>query len=253
MPKSNVVMLEDEYSGNVPRKRKQTKKEKPARIIRDKFLDEVKPPISAMNQVQKDFLRALKEYDVVVFNAPAGCGKSLLTMSEVCDWLKKGEVDSVTITRPAIPMGRSIGLLPGTLQEKYQEFLIPLLSVIWDRYGKGWYDTNISNGTLKLLPPEYARGMSIRGVMILDEAQGFHPDELYTMLTRLEEGGKLILIGDPNQSDIRGENGIDWLCKFIEKHNELKEFVKIIHASSDDIVRGGFCKAVVKAKEKEGS
>ena len=78
-----------------------------------------------------------------------------------------------------------------------------------------------------------------------------HPDELYTMLTRMEDGAKLILIGDPNQSDIRGQNGIDWLCEFVDNNPELTKHIKVIKATSDDIVRGGLCKAMVKAKEKE--
>ena len=87
--------------------------------------------------------------------------------------------------------------------------------------------------------------------MIVDEAQSMHPDELYALITRMEEGSKLILIGDPNQIDIRGLNGIDWLCQFVYKNPVLENHIKVIKANSDDIVRGGLCKAMVKAKEKE--
>ena len=225
--------------------------ERKTRVVKEKFQNEVMPPVTAMNDVQREFLSALKKYPVVVFNAPAGVGKSHLTMSEVTDWLKKGVTDRIVISRPAIPMGRSIGLVPGTTEEKFSLYILPLLDVIWKRYGKNWYDTCVANGTIKLIPPEYARGLSIDCTFVLDECQGFHPDELYTMLTRLEDGGKLIMIGDPNQSDIKGQNGINWLCDFVETHPELQEYVKVIHATSDDIVRSGLCKALVKAKEKE--
>ena len=87
--------------------------------------------------------------------------------------------------------------------------------------------------------------------MIIDEAQSLHKDELYTMITRMEEGSKLLCIGDPFQSDIKGQNGIDWLCEFVEKNPKLQDHIKIIRATSDDIVRGGMCKQMVKAKEKE--
>lgn len=233
------------------KRKRATKATKTQRIVKDKFLDEVKPPVQAKNNVQKEFLKALKTHEVVVFSAPAGVGKSFLTMSEVSDWLKKGEVNKVVLTRPAIPMGRSIGLVPGTVREKYELFLQPLLSVLWDRYGKSYYENCLSLGNLVILPPEYARGYSIDGVMILDEAQSFSPDEIYTLLTRLEEGGKLILIGDPTQNDLRGKNGIDWLCEFVNRNPELEKHIKIIKATSNDIVRGGLCKAMVMAKEKE--
>tara|TARA_R110000744_G_C19371770_1_gene563131 strand:- start:12469 stop:13224 length:756 start_codon:yes stop_codon:yes gene_type:complete len=212
---------------------------------------EVKPPVQAKTPVQKEFLAALKEYQVVVFSAPAGCGKSYLTMCEASDWLKKGYYDKITLSRAVIPMGRSLGMLPNTLQQKFEPYLMPLLEVLWNRYGKGFYESALHDGTLELLAPEYARGRSISGIMIIDEVQSMTPDELYTMLTRVQEDGKLILIGDPNQSDIRGQNGIDWLCSFVEDNPDLCEHIKVIKATSDDIVRGGLCKAAVKAKEKE--
>lgn len=221
------------------------------RGVKEKFADEVKPPVSAKTAVQKEFLAALKDYDVIVFHAPAGVGKTFLTMSEVSDWLKKGLIDKIVLTRAVIPMGRSLGMLPSDLKSKFEPYLMPLLEVMWKRYGKSYYENCLHNGTIELLAPEYARGRSIDGVMIIDEAQSMHPDELYTMLTRIEEGGKLILIGDPNQSDIRGKNGIDWLCEFVEKNPNLTEHIKIIKASSEDIVRGGLCKAMVQAKERE--
>lgn len=224
---------------------------KEGRILKDKFLNEVKPPVQAKNAVQKEFLKALKNYDVVVFSAPAGVGKTFLTMSEVSDWLKKGDIDKVVLTRPAIPMGRSIGLVPGTVREKYELYLQPLLNVLWDRYGKSYYENCLSLGNIVIMPPEYVRGHSVDGVMVLDEAQSFHPEEIYTLLTRVEEGGKLILIGDPTQNDLKGQNGIEWLCGFVEKNPELEKHIKIIEATSDDIVRGGLCKAMVRAKERE--
>ena len=228
------------------------KKADTGRVVNEKHsAKEVQTPVKAKNDIQRDFLVALKEYDVVAFSAPAGCGKSYLTMCEVSDWLKKGYIDKIVLTRAVIPMGRSLGMLPSTLQQKFEPYLMPLLEVLWNRYGKGFYENALHDGTVELLAPEYARGRSVSGVMIVDEAQSMHPDELYTLITRMEEGSKLILIGDPNQSDIRGLNGIDWLCQFVDKNPALENHIKVIKASSDDIVRGGLCKAMVKAKEKE--
>lgn len=212
---------------------------------------EVKPPVQAKNATQKEFLSAMKEYDVVAFIAPAGCGKSFLTMSEVTDWLKKGFYNKIVLSRAVIPMGRSLGMLPSTLQQKFEPYLMPLLEVIWNRYGKGFYENCLHDGTIELLAPEYSRGRSISDVMVIDEAQSLHPSELYTMITRMQEGSKLFLLGDTAQSDIRGENGLQWLEKFVKDNPELSMHIKIVKADSDQIVRGGLCKAMVKAKEKE--
>lgn len=229
-----------------------SKKAETGRVVNEKLAErEVQPPVQAKTTIQKEFLAALREYDVVAFSAPAGCGKSYLTMCEASDWLKKGYYDKITLSRAVIPMGRSLGMLPSTLQQKFEPYLMPLLEVLWNRYGKGFYENCLHDGTIELLAPEYARGRSVSGIMIIDEVQSMMPDELYTMLTRVETGAKLILIGDPNQSDIRGKNGIDWLCEFVEKNPDLQSYIKVIKANSDDIVRSGLCKAMVKAKEKE--
>lgn len=233
------------------------KKEETGRVIKEKFQGEnyIASPVQAKTEVQLEFLKALKEYQVVCFNAPAGIGKSYLTMCEASDWLKKGLYNKITLSRAVIPMGRSLGMLPSTLQQKFEPYLMPLLEVLWKRYGKSYYENCLANGSIELLAPEYARGRSVSDIMIIDEVQVMTKEELYTMLTRVEEGSKLILIGDGtgNQSDLKGENGINWLCSFVEKNPELSKHIKVIHATSDDIVRGSLTKALVKAKEKENN
>lgn len=230
---------------------RQQKREEIGRILDPKFDKEIKPPVQAKTAVQKEFLQALANYDVVVLSAPAGVGKSFITMSEVSDWLKKGIYNRCVLTRPAVGMGNSIGLLKGDMRAKFEMYLLPLVEVVKDRYGVGWYENCLANGTLTMLPMEYARGMSISDVFVCEEMQNSKPDEMYTLITRLAEGGKLICIGDPNQNDLKGLNGIDWLCDFVERNPELQKHIKVIKATSDDIVRSGLCKAVVKAKEKE--
>jgi len=229
------------------------KKDSIGRVVKEKFEQEVKPPVQAKTAVQKEFLAALAQYKVVAFVAPAGVGKSFLTMCEASDWLKKGLIDKLVLSRAVIPMGRSLGMLPNTLQQKYEPFLMPLLEVMWNRYGKSYYENCLANGSIELLAPEYSRGRSVSGCMIIDELQCMTKEELYTMITRMEENSKLILIGDGTglQTDIKGESGLDWLCKFVENNPELQEHIKIIKATSDDIVRSNLTKAMVKAKEKE--
>ena len=229
------------------------KKEVVGRVVKEKFEDQVKPPVQAKTAVQKEFLAALAQYKVVAFVAPAGVGKSYLTMCEASDWLKKGLIDKLVLSRAVIPMGRSLGMLPNTLQQKYEPFLMPLLEVLWNRYGKSYYENCLANGTLELLAPEYSRGRSVKGCMVIDELQCMTKDELYTMITRMEEDSKLILIGDGTglQTDIKGESGLDWLCNFVENNPELHQYIKIIRADSDDIVRSNLTKAMVKAREKE--
>jgi len=226
------------------------KKEYTGRVVDDKFDNKIATPVQAKNPTQKEFLSALKTHQVIVFNAPAGCGKSFLTMCEVTDWYKKGLINKIMLSRPAVGMGNTIGLLKGGIEEKYSPLLLPLLDVICSRYGTGFYQNSLSKGSIEMLPLEYIRGRNVEDVAIVDEFQNCTPDEAYTMITRVAEGGKLILLGDPTQNDLRGENAMQWLPKFVEANPELKDFIKVIEATSDDIVRGGLCKLMVKAKEK---
>ena len=226
------------------------KKEEKGREVRAEYL---KPPVQAKNEVQKRFLQALQTKSCIVLECPAGVGKSYLTMSEVTDWLKKGIYDTCYLTRPAVGMGNTVGLLKGGLREKYEPYLLPLVDVITQRYGNGFYESSLNNGTIQFALLEYIRGRSIDQVVVLEECQNTKPDEMYTMLTRIADGGCLICIGDRTQSDIKGQNGIEWLVEFVSENPELEEFVEVIRGTSDDIVRGGLCKTVVKAKERSMS
>lgn len=176
---------------------------------------------------------------------------SHIAASEACDWLKSGEFDKIYLTRPNVGMGKSLGSLKGDLRDKFEPLLLPLIDVIKERYGAGFYESALNNGTIEFVPMEYIRGRSIKDVVIVDEAQNTTPDEMYTLLTRIADGGILIAIGDPTQNDLRGETGIEWLVDFVDRHEDLQEFVGVTEATSDDIVRGGLCKMTVKAREKD--
>lgn len=208
----------------------------------------VKPPVQAKNGFQRELFKALKEKQVIVVDAPAGVGKSYCIMSQVMDWYVGGQIDDIKIARPAVGMGNTLGLLKGDLRSKYEPFLLPLISVIKERYGIGVYETALKNENLQLLPVEYLRGLNFSGVAICEESQNLQPHEAYSILTRVTEYGKLIIMGDHTQKDIKGKSGLEWIVEFIDKH-KLHEFATVVRATSEDIVRGGFCKAVVQAKE----
>lgn len=170
-------------------------------------------------------------------------------MSQCTDWLKKGVYDKLVLSRPNIGMGKSLMALPGDLKAKFEPYLLPMVDVIKQRYGSGFYDNGVRSGLIEFAPLEFIRGRNFSDLTVLDEAQNVQPDEMYTMLTRVAEDGKLILLGDPTQHDLKGEDGITWVKNFIKQNPELKEHICVIEADSDDIVRSGLCKAMVKAKE----
>lgn len=232
--------------------RRKSKQERGELIIINEKFDEERnlPAIQPKNNFQKEVIEALKTKQVVVIIGSAGVGKSFLTMTHASDSYFKGLTRKIFLSRPAVGMGNTIGLLKGGMREKYEPYLLPVVDVFTERYGKGKYEVALSSGDLEFVPLEYLRGRNLHGIAIVDEAQNCSSDEMYSILTRLTDSGQLIILGDPTQTDIRGENGLDWLDRFIDKHN-LHDVATIIRGTSDDIVRGGFCKRVVIAKESE--
>ena len=207
-------------------------------------------PVQAKNEFQKRVFLALASKQVVVISSPAGTGKSYLTMSKALEEYTKGQTHKICLSRPAVGMANSLGLLKGGIREKYEPYLMPLISVIKESLGKGFYECGISNETIELLPMEYLRGRNLDGFTILDEAQNASASELYSILTRITEKGKLVLLGDKTQHDLQGEDGLTWLRNFVNNNN-LHDKVDFIEGTSDDIVRSEFVKSIVKAKESE--
>ena len=231
------------HNNNTPHTRKEKVLAGEPRKIKSKFQEDRKaPPIVAKNEFQKDVLRAIKTKQIVVLQAPAGVGKSYLTMAQASDWLVNGDIDKLIIARTAVGMGRTHGFIKGDLEQKYTPLLMPLIEVFTDRHGMGKYETALASGNLEMVATEHMRGRNIDGVAILDER--------FSIITRVTENGKLFIIGDATQTDIKGVNGLSWLESFVEKHG-LQEHIEILKANSDNIVRGGLCKAFVKAMEQE--
>lgn len=208
-------------------------------------------PVSPLNEFQSNLNYEVNNTQVVFVDAPAGCGKTFVIMSNVVDWLKSGKIKKIILSRPSVGMGRSLGLLPGSMRDKFEPYLMPLIDVIKQRYGAGFYETQLGNGNIEFVPLEYLRGRSFNdAVVIVDEFQNTKPDESFSIMTRLGETSSLFCLGDTEQNDMGGENGLDWAIDFIDRHN-LGKFASVVEGDSDDIVRSGFCKAIVKAMEAE--
>jgi phosphate starvation-inducible PhoH-like protein len=251
-----------EHSTNAKQRVRRTRKSKDdvradrvnegQRQIKEKFLEERKQvkPVQAKNEFQKKVLRALATKQVIVISSPAGTGKSLLSVATASDALMQGKTNKMFLARPAVGMGNTLGFLKGDLRQKYEPYLMPLIEVVKDRYGIGVYESGLNTGTIELLPFEYLRGRNISGWAVVDEVQGCSSTELYSILTRITEDGKLILLGDKTQSDVKGKDGLTWLREFVERHN-LWDTVEFIEGDSEDIVRSEFVKRIVQAREND--
>lgn len=237
---------------------REAKKEKRMKHAVEKFAEEREEiqkvePLTALNPKQKAILRALREKTLIVVNGLAGTGKTYLASAFAADQLRENEIDKIIVSRCYVTLGATAGFLPGSIKEKLEPFVKPMLEVIESRLGKGAYKTLLADGIhgrIEICPFEALRGRSLGSskspvIVICDEAQNCTPSELFAMITRLGQGSKLVIVGDFFQRDIKN-SGLGWLIKFIENHEEMQEFSEVITMlDTDDIVRSGLVKAAL--------
>jgi len=195
--------------------------------------------VTPMNQTQGDYLSALRSSNQVIAFGPAGTGKTYVVSSYAASLYHTKEVNKIVITRPHIPVGRDIGYLPGSLEEKVYPWALPVLDVLEKHLGKGVVDTGIKNGNIEMAPLALMRGRSFENSFVIcDEAQNTTTHELKMLTTRIGEGSTLVLNGDIQQSDLRQDSGLAKVIHLVKKHMLP---VPIIEFGIEDIVRSDIC------------
>jgi phosphate starvation-inducible PhoH-like protein len=201
------------------RKRKQSRQNKPGAMHFQYPTAEMHDPmvargykterLVALTANQREYMRAVKNNDVVIAYGPPGTGKTHIAMGLAVQMIRAKEIEKIIVTRPVVPVGRDIGYLPGGIEEKLGPYLRPLfdeLEVYCEKsLLKIWMDT----GKLEICPISAMRGRTFRNAcVVLDEAQNATFEELRMFFTRFGSGSKVIATGDPNQSDLpRGMRG----------------------------------------------
>jgi phosphate starvation-inducible PhoH-like protein len=199
---------------------------------------------------QKELVDAFKEYQQVFVLGPAGTGKTYVTATYAADLYTLKEIDKIVITRPHVAVGKDIGYLPGTLEEKTYPWALPVLDVLQKHWGKGTLDTAIKNGNVEMAPLALMRGRSFENAFIIvDETQNITTHELKMLLTRVGEGSTIVLNGDVQQSDLKEADGLSKVIHLAKKHMLP---VPIIEFGINDIVRSDICAQWVKVFMKEG-
>ncbi len=196
---------------------------------------------------QKKFIDAVTDNLLTFAIGPAGTGKTYLAVAMAANAVKKGLVDRIILTRPAIEAGEKLGFLPGDLQMKVDPYLKPLYDALMEMFGDD-YTKLIERGTVEIAPLAYMRGRTLsHAFIILDEAQNTTPEQMKMFLTRFGEGSRVIVTGDVTQIDIRGEQS-----GLIDAENVLKDVdgIAFVHLSESDVVRHGLVMKIVKAYNK---
>ena len=238
------------------------KKAAEGKVIKGKFVVERNDPpvIVAKTEKQREYFKALNDPNIQVVIALGfhGTGKTFCASVVAADMFRKNQLEKIIVSRAYVQTGKSSGLKPGTALDKLYPYVRNVLDTIKHRIGQGAYEIALKDGVtgdIEVQEVESIRGRSFDqpSFLIIDEAQQTTCEEMQSIATRIGDSCKLVMCGDINQKDIKGESGLEWFMAFAQRHN-LKG-VKIIDFSDpDDIVRGGLVKdiAIGMMKDKEG-
>jgi|TARA_B100001063_G_C16712284_1_gene528683 phosphate starvation-inducible protein PhoH and related proteins len=208
-----------------------------------------KKSVIARSEKQSEYIKALKEKDIVMALGPAGTGKSFLAVSVAITLLMEKKVERVILSRPAVEAGEKLGFLPGDMKEKVDPYLRPLYDALYDLFGFEKIQKKIENGEIEIAPLAFMRGRTLKNSFaILDEAQNATSTQIKMFLTRIGENSKLVVNGDPTQIDLlnKSHSGLIKSKNILSKINEIE----IIEFDHKDVVRHPLVSKIIQAYQK---
>ena len=208
--------------------------------------------VIARSEKQSDYIKALKENDIVLSLGPAGTGKSFLAVSVAVTLLMEKKIERVILSRPAVEAGEKLGFLPGDMKEKVDPYLRPLYDALYELFGADKIDKKIEAGEIEIAPLAFMRGRTLKNCFaILDEAQNATETQIKMFLTRIGENSKLVVNGDPSQVDLinKSHSGL------MKSKNILKnlEEIKIIEFDHNDVVRHPLVSKIIRAYQTKST
>ncbi|WP_395318551.1 PhoH family protein [Fructilactobacillus frigidiflavus] len=207
-------------------------------------------PVRVKNFGQREYIQAIYHNDITFGIGPAGTGKTYLAVVMAVAALKKGKVDKIVLTRPAVEAGESLGFLPGDLKEKVDPYLRPLYDSLYAILGMDHTERLIERGVIEIAPLAYMRGRTLdNAFVILDEAQNTTNQQMKMFLTRLGFNSKMIVNGDIQQIDLKGHvaSGLVTAPKILQNINNIE----VIRLTAEDVVRNPVVAKIITAYENE--
>ena len=205
-------------------------------------------PIKPKTIGQKKYVDSIKNNMITFGIGPAGTGKTYLGMCMAIEAFKKGDVQRLILTRPAIEAGEKLGFLPGDLQSKIDPYLRPLYDALYQIMGAESFQANLEKGLIEVAPLAYMRGRTLdNAFIILDEAQNTTIPQMKMFLTRIGFNSKVIVTGDDTQKDLPHDvkSGLDSAIKVLKNIDDI-EFVRL---TNKDVVRHPLVQKIVMAYE----
>ena len=200
--------------------------------------------LKAKTDNQQVYIDEMVDADVTFCSGPAGSGKTSVAVGLACEYLMEEKVKKIIITRPVVESGRGLGHLPGTLVEKINPYLVPIIEEMNMYLTPSRVENMRENGTIELCPLEYMRGRNFHECfMILDEAQNATFEQIKMFITRIGRTSKAVINGDLRQSDLGNTSG--GLEKCMDTL-ELVEGVAVCELDYSDIIRSDVVARILK-------
>ena len=221
----------------------------PTRGAFEQILTRKRGSVRASNAAQDQYLRALKRYELVFAEGPAGTGKTWLAVGHAVQLMEQGAVERLILSRPAVEAGERLGFLPGDMRDKVDPYLRPIYDALHDFMDARMVERGMQTGLIEVAPLAFMRGRTLtRSCILLDEAQNASSMQMKMFLTRLGEGSRMIVTGDPSQTDLPpGQKS--GLSEAVALLADL-DVVCRVRFSEGDVVRHDLVRQIVGAYER---
>lgn len=214
------------------------------------YISPKKGHITPKSPIQREFIQAINEADIVMGIGPAGTGKTYLAVAMAVEGLLKHKYQRIILVRPAVEAGEKLGFLPGDIAEKINPYLMPLYDALYDMIEYNRVQQMIEDNIIEVAPLAYMRGRTLNDAfIILDEGQNSTPEQMKMFLTRLGFRSKMVVTGDITQVDLPRESS----SGLIQVQGILKEIdgIRFVYFSERDVVRHDLVKLIVKAYDQK--
>jgi len=208
--------------------------------------------VAPKTAIQAEYLKALSSCELVFGLGPAGTGKTFLAVAHGAGLLLRGEVDRLVVSRPAVEAGERLGFLPGDLTEKVDPYMAPVWEALTDILGAEQLRRRREKGEIEVAPIAFLRGRTLaHAYVIVDEAQNATRLQMKMVLTRLGEGARMVVTGDPSQIDLVNprESGLAHAVSILEG----VKGIGVIGFSAEDVVRHPLVERIVRAYDADAA
>ena len=209
----------------------------------------------ALTDKQLQLLKIIFDNDskIIFISGPAGTSKTYVAIYGALQLYNMNNERGITYVRTIAESGeKSLGALPGEMAEKINPYMMPMNEKLDELLIPGQASTVKEKEIIKGMPINYLRGASWRDeIVIADESQNFTFKELTTLMTRLGEGSKLIICGDPMQSDINGKSGFADMYSIFNDQESQARGIHTFHFGAEDILRSKILKFVIEKIQKK--